>query len=732
MHHALRLSATFLGVLAVPLPVHGQRPDTTARRDSAAAADSLARHPLSRVVISAARLASENDARLPQRVVPIEPARAPQGVNAAAEVLQRLPGVSVSNDQGSRAQPTLDLRGFSLSPVVGVAQGISVFLDGVRVNEPDAQEVNFDLLPMEAIEHAQLTPGASAVLGKNTLGGSLDLRTARGHAVPDLRGEVTVGSYGVRAAHLLASGTWDGIDGLALLKGSADDGYQSFSGGTTRQSFLTLGRTTDQADAAVSLLYANDRIYEAGSLPESWLGVAPRANYTGGDFFHPELTQLSLRASQARGNARVRASLFARRNAIEQFNVNVGSADTRAFIDNRSIGATVEATLATRLAGRLLDLTLGAEGTWSRVGYDVFAESRDPASLPTDCDASPDGRSALCERARVDGDDVGAYAQGILQLSDRLSLLLSVRGDHTRVPFRDLRDPTSDGTNVFARLSPKTGITYLVRHTLRLYGSVGSAFRVPAALELACASPQASCPLPFALGADPPLRPVVAWNYELGTDWSPRPGVDLSLSLFRVNVRDEIVFVSADRASGYFQNVDRTRRDGADLSFAIPLRAGSRVFGSYSFVDATYRSPVALASALGDNVAVPGSRFALSPRHRASLGAGATRVTRTGVLDASLTARAISASYLRGDEANRMPPLPGYVVADAQLRAQRGRVSASVFAANLFDRHYAVFGVYATNPKGPYGGQPPAIPSVERFLTPAYPRTITLSAAIER
>ena len=50
-----------------------------------------------------------------------------------------------------------------------------------------------------------------------------------------------------------------------------------------------------------------------------------------------------------------------RRNAIEQFNVNAGDANTDAFVDNRSAGGTVELTTATTVAGRALDLTFGAE-----------------------------------------------------------------------------------------------------------------------------------------------------------------------------------------------------------------------------------------------------------------------------------------------------------------------------------------------------------------------------------
>src|SRR5262249_57014079 len=65
------------------------------------------------------------------------------------DALQSLPGVTLQNEQGNPYQPDVSLRGFTASPVTGLPQGISVFLDGVRLNEPTVEEVNFDLIPLD-------------------------------------------------------------------------------------------------------------------------------------------------------------------------------------------------------------------------------------------------------------------------------------------------------------------------------------------------------------------------------------------------------------------------------------------------------------------------------------------------------------------------------------------------------------------------------------------------------
>src|SRR5207253_3023287 len=128
----------------------------------------------------------EAPARLPEiRVAPppeaLPPASTPSSVDtltgpevrrdapaALPEALERLPGVSLQSEQGNRLQPNLSLRGFTISPVTGLPPGLSVFLDGVRLNEPTVEEVNFDLIPLEDVERVDVIRGPSVLFGRNT------------------------------------------------------------------------------------------------------------------------------------------------------------------------------------------------------------------------------------------------------------------------------------------------------------------------------------------------------------------------------------------------------------------------------------------------------------------------------------------------------------------------------------------------------------------------------------
>src|SRR6185437_17081295 len=89
-----------------------------------------------------------------------------------SDALNQLAGsVNLNDTQGNPFQPDVNFRGFTASPVLGTPQGVSVFVDGVRVNEVFGDSVNWDLIPESAISSLEVIPGSDPVLGLNTLGG---------------------------------------------------------------------------------------------------------------------------------------------------------------------------------------------------------------------------------------------------------------------------------------------------------------------------------------------------------------------------------------------------------------------------------------------------------------------------------------------------------------------------------------------------------------------------------
>src|SRR4029077_5849635 len=97
---------------------------------------------------------------------------------------RRLNGVYLNEMQNNPVQPDLNYRGYTASPLLGTPQGISVYMDGVRLNQPFGDVVSWDLIPRIAIAETTLIPGSDPLFGLNTLGGALSIRSKDGFSNP--------------------------------------------------------------------------------------------------------------------------------------------------------------------------------------------------------------------------------------------------------------------------------------------------------------------------------------------------------------------------------------------------------------------------------------------------------------------------------------------------------------------------------------------------------------------
>ncbi len=79
-----------------------------------------------------------------------------------------LGSVYVNETQENPLQPDLNFRGYTASPLLGTPEGMSVYLDGMRLNQPFGDVVSWDLIPRAAIASMELMPGSNPLFGQNT------------------------------------------------------------------------------------------------------------------------------------------------------------------------------------------------------------------------------------------------------------------------------------------------------------------------------------------------------------------------------------------------------------------------------------------------------------------------------------------------------------------------------------------------------------------------------------
>ena len=177
-----------------------------------------------------------------------------------ADALSTQAGISFYDDLGSPYKLNLSTRGFNVGPVVGLPPGISVFLDGVRQNEPDAAEVNFDLLPMEHVQRVELLSGSGSLLGPNSLGGAVNLITRRGSGPLDAEVEASGGSYGSYSAEASVGGlTGGGWDYYVAGGYENEDGWRQATGAENLNGFVNLGRRSPERGISFQAFGAESR-----------------------------------------------------------------------------------------------------------------------------------------------------------------------------------------------------------------------------------------------------------------------------------------------------------------------------------------------------------------------------------------------------------------------------------------------------------------------------------------
>jgi iron complex outermembrane recepter protein len=630
-------------------------------------------------------------------------------VRVLPDAIRRLPGVTLQDEQGNPLQPTVTIRGFMVSPVTGLPQGVSVFLDGVRINEPTVEEVNFDLIPLEAVERLEVIRGPSVLFGRNTLGAAISLTTRRGEERREITTALSGGSFGHVDTRFLLGGTARPIDYFLSLTASYEDGYRDFTESRVAHAFGKFGVRAGGLDATVSYQYSNDRIKQAGSLPQSELRLDRRANFTAGDFFAPELNMAIVNAKYPLGeHVTLEGNGFVRALSSEQFNVNLVTVNSRLLNSTLSAGGSLQAVARSTIFGRSNVAILGVEYVNSQITSRTFEEESAGSSLEAHLS---DNQNA-----------VGVYAQNTLELfrgfvgpQSSLVLTSAARWDYLSQDISDLLGGPSSGTHTYDRVNPRVGFNLNLNDRLGFYFSYSQGYRAPAFLELTCAGPGAVCPgLQVGVAPDPPLKAVTATNYEVGMQAHPFPWLDVDVSLYRTDVSNDIFSVSPTGTTGvFFQNIGRTRRQGAEVALQGRVTRKLDAYLNYAYTSATFQESTELATPLPPGVeSVPsGSSLALVPQHRINVGVA---YRPWPWLTLSLGGRYISSQYLRGDEANTQPKLPGYSALDANVTGRWLGFEGFVRVNNLLDNRYETFGTFAPNARMP--GAP-----VERFLSPAPP-----------
>ncbi len=636
-----------------------------------------------------------------------------------------------SDIQGSPYQAELNYRGYCASSLLGAAQGLAVFLDGVRINEPFGDVVLWDLVPEFALRSVTVVPGANPAFGLNALGGAIALETADGLNATGTRTQLSGGSFGRRRVELSSGQRWgEGWHSYVGVSHFAERGWREHSPGEVSQLFAKLGQAGDRFSWHATVLGARSHLTGNGLVPaytlengvreESLYEVSPRAIYTYPDPSGNRLLHLSLHAQGELGGTRVQALAYTRGGRRQSVNsdlietIDPATPQITASLNSTSTqqrASGVAASVAARSGAHQWQVGVNADS--ARTHFEQFEQE---ASFDSQRGAVPGAEGAeLSVRVAGRSQQWGVYATDTWSLPSTAGwnrhLTATLRANQARVSnaLETVYDPTGaltaqpEESYRYRSLNPALGLVQELGGAAgggwAVFGNLARNTRVPTVIELGCANPAEPCRLPVGLQSDPYLAQVRSTSAEAGGRWR-EPGVanpqSLELSVHRTDNHNDIVFgsTSANGQLGYFRNFPRTRHQGAEITWAGRSSALEWSL-ALAWLRATYEAADTLRQGPRNVAVEPGTPMAGLPKAQAKL---ALDWRATPTLTLGLDAQWIGARGVQGNEDGRVEdgaPVQPLLHTDAyrllDLRASwRPQAGIEWFARvrNLLDQRY--------------------------------------------
>ena len=692
-----------------------------------------------------------------------------------------LGSANINDTLADAFQSDILYRGFEASAVLGTPQGLAVYQNGVRINEAFGDTVNWDLFPDIAIDRIDIVSG-NPLFGLNALGGAISVTLKNGFTFHGLDGELSGGSFAQRQG-AAEYGTNNGAFGFyAAARLLDENGWRLFSHDSVRQYYADFSFREGGASVDLSYTHADNRLFGQGAAPVQSLAISTKNVFTGpqnnfntlnfvalnGELKFTDtlamqgvLYSRSYRQTVANGDSSDYTACDATPGALCQGDgvtplrdsagglipdVSNGGATLIGQNDFEHIrsdgwGASLQLTSTAPLFGHGNDFAIGATLDTAQTnffsGTEVGVLDVSLIVLPGLFVDTPEGTdfSATPVNLNANNKYYGFYVTDTFDLTSLMSVTLSGRYNIAKIDLSDQLGTALTGNSRFTHFNPAVGATYKLAAGVTAYAGYSTNNRAPTASEIECSDPLQPCPLPSSLAGDPPtLRQVIAHTVELGLRGRSSTSdarFSWNAGVFRTNSDDDIYGVATSASTGFFQNIGSTRRQGFEAGVNYESQQWSG-YAQFSYIDATFRSPLLLNSPSnpfhdndGNIQVLAGNRLPLIPLSRVKLGADYSLSHSWSVGGSLLLA---TRSFYRGDESNQNPQLPGYHVVSLRTSYRVGK-QVELFAnvQNLFDERYSTFGLFSDPTGVGAPGVPPNAdanaPGVDnRFQSPGMPR----------
>lgn len=501
------------------------------------------------------------------------------------EALTGLAGVQSESKNGGY-DSRLIIRGAGLKAQYGVRE-IMVLLDGVPITDPDGMS-RFDFVDTQLVDHIDVVKGPNSTMyGANAAGGVVNIITK--NPLEETKSlKVGFGSDNTQMYNAILGASFGST--YVTLAGSrkSTDGWRAWNKFDTNQGSMKVAHLLDAKTALeLHFSYTEANIQLPGTLTKAQ--------------FDNDITQLtsepwknsgrystiyttSLKFDKEIGDLKIKSLAFFQNwshfhpvtGLINDGGADIYGADIQADWKHTLFGAA--ATLTTGITGQV-DTPSGSKYTYR----DVVKIAAGPQAGRITSTLS-DAKGSLASTSDETISKWGVYAQESIRPTDSWIIDTGIRFDQV---FFDLNQENFQSFNYstgkyvvgrstdkvnkdFIQVSPRIGAVYKINDIYSLYGTIATGFQTPQSSELE---------------KNQNLKPVKTINYETGARARFPGGHTIDLSLFYMDVTDEVVLTNLVGGETTYNNAGSTTKKGIELAYKYQILQGLYLGGAYTYSD---------------------------------------------------------------------------------------------------------------------------------------------------